>query len=117
VSYGFVGVAMTDAVQTCFSPSPEGAIYNERMEMFREGVQTAEAIIFLQRALEAKQVPDDLARKIGEMLDERARYYLRAQEILRAGTCWRAFEGSNWQERDDRLFALCAEVAAKTGAK
>jgi hypothetical protein len=87
------------------------------MEMFREGVQVCEAIIFLQRAVVNKQVGDDVAKRIEDLLNERARYYLRAQCPGRAGTRWHPMECSNWQERDDKLFALCAEVAAKTGAK
>jgi hypothetical protein len=32
-----------------------------------------------------------------------------------SGFAW--FVGSGWQERDDRLYALCAEVAGKLAAK
>ncbi len=105
VSYGGNGIDMRDSVAACFSPGPDGAIFNERMEMFREGVQVGEAILFLERALEDKKVSADVAKKIGGLLDERARYYLRAFQN------YKSFECSGWQERDDRLFALCAEVA------
>jgi hypothetical protein len=105
---------MTDAVVACFSPGPDGAMFNERMEIFREGVQVGEAILFLERALEDKKVSGEVAKKIGDLLDERARYFLRAEEQQ---STFNTFACSAWQERDDRLFALCAEVAAKTGAK
>jgi hypothetical protein len=109
VSWSGQGIGMTDAITACFSPGPEGAIFNERMEVFREGVQVGEAILFLERALEEKKVSGDLEKKIGILLDERARYYLRGYHNFRS------FECSNWQERDDRLFALCAEVAGAAG--
>jgi hypothetical protein len=102
---------MNDSCIALFSPGPDGAIFNERMEVFREGVQVGEAILFLERALEDKKVSGDTEKKIGNLLDERARYYLRGFQNYKSLEC------SNWQERDDRLFALCAEVVAKTGAK
>jgi hypothetical protein len=113
----FKGVGPGESTVALFSPGPDGAVFNQRMEMFREGVQVAEAIVLLQRAQEEKRVTPELSRKIDELLDERARYYLRAQEVARGGNRWLALECSDWQGRDDRLFALCAEVAAKTGAK
>jgi hypothetical protein len=114
VSWGGQGICMTDAVTACFSPGPDGAAFNERMEVFREGVQVGEAILFLERALEDKKVSADVAKRIGELLDERARNLLRAEEH---GSTFHVFAGSGWQERDDRLFALCAEVARVTGGK
>lgn len=111
VSWSGQGIGMTDAITACFSPGPDGAIFNERMEAFREGVQVGEAILFLERALEDKKVSGAMERKIGNLLNERARYYLRGVRNFRS------FECSTWQERDDRLFALCAEAAAETGAR
>jgi hypothetical protein len=75
-------------------------------------VQVAEAIIFLQRAMEAGKIDGDLAKRIAAALDERARYYLRAR--FPHTTALLSFESSNWQERDDRLFALAAEAAEYT---
>ncbi|HOX05912.1 MAG TPA: DUF6067 family protein [Planctomycetota bacterium] len=114
VSYGGQGIDMQDAVVACFSPGPDGAAFNERMEIFREGVQVGEAIFFLQRAMEDKKVSPEVAKKINDLLDERARHMLRAEEH---GSTFHVFAGSGWQERDDRLFALCAEVAKAMGGK
>ena len=108
------GISMTNNTLSMTSPGPDGAIFNERLEMFREGVQVAEAIIFLQRALDAGPIDGDMAERIADLLNERARYYLRARFPHR--TCELAFECSNWQERDSRLFALAAEVAKRAGA-
>jgi hypothetical protein len=100
------------------SPGPDGAIFNERMEAFREGVQVAEAIIFLQKALEAGGLPDATKKRIAALLDERARYYLRTRfNTITARTNWISLESSRWQSRDERLFALCAEVAKGGTAK
>ena len=112
ISYEFNGIGMSDSLICCFSPGPDGAAFNGRMEMFREGVQACEAIIFLQRALEDKKVDVARAQKINDLLDERARYYCRARGN---GDNWLMLECSNWQARDDRLFALCAEVATLSG--
>jgi hypothetical protein len=114
ICYGGQGIAMTDAVVACFSPGADGAAFNERMEIFREGVQVGEAILFLERALEEKKVSPEVAKRIGELLDERARHLLRAEEH---GSTFHVFAGSGWPERDDRLFALCAEVAKASGGK
>jgi hypothetical protein len=99
-------------LQSMSSPGPDGVVFNERMEMFREGVQAAEAIIFLQRAVEGKKVSEDLNARIEAHLDERARSYLRTR--IGQDIHWACFGASGWQERDDRLFALAAEVARGT---
>ncbi|MGA2065867.1 MAG: glycoside hydrolase domain-containing protein [Thermoguttaceae bacterium] len=107
------GCSMPDNTLSVTTPGPDGAIFNERMEMLREGVEVAEAIIFVQRALEAGKIEGDLARRAAAVLDERARYYLRAR--FPHVTSLLSYETSNWQERDDRLFALAAEVAKTAG--
>jgi len=102
-------VGPPNSVMAMLSPGPAGAVFNERLEMFREGVQTAEAIIFIQQALEANRLGDALAGRCEKLLDERARYYLRTRPGQPRH--WLAFEASGWQERDGRLFALAGEVA------
>jgi hypothetical protein len=116
-NYG--GCSWRENVMAMTSPGPDGASFNARLEAFREGVQTAEAVIFVQRALDAGKVGEDLAKRAAALLDERARYYLRAyfyfnEGHLNNGTAWAC---SNWQERDGQLFALAAEVAKATGGK
>ncbi len=91
------------------SPGPDGATFNERLEMFREGVQLAEAIICVQRALDAGRLDEVQARRTRDLLDERARYYLRTRPGQPAN--WWSFESSPWQDRDARLFALAAQAA------
>jgi hypothetical protein len=112
-SYSAVGPENNTCSMT--SPGPDGAIFNERLEMFREGAQIAEAINFLTKALDAGKVKGDLATKISAALDERARYYLRTRYPF--GSAFLSFESSNWQARDDALFALAAEVAKVSGGR
>jgi hypothetical protein len=109
------GCSMPTNTLSMTSPGPDGAMFNERLEMLREGVQVAEAIIFVQRALDAGKIDGDLSKRAAALLDERARYYLRAR--FPHVTCRLAFESSNWQQRDSQLFALAAEVAKATGAR
>ena len=111
----YAAVGPTNNTRAMTSPGPAGAIFNERLEMFREGVQITEAVVFLQKALESKAAGGELAKKIEDLLDERARYYLRTRANQECN--WLALECSAWQERDDRLLALCAEVAKQTGGK
>jgi hypothetical protein len=104
------------------APGPDGALFTERLEMFREGAQIAEAITFLTRALDAKKVSGDLEARIVAALDERARYYLRARwpfgpRYEFGGDAYLSFISSNWQARDDLLFSLAAEVARANGGK
>ena len=72
-------------------------------------------MIFLQKALDSGKATGELAQRIKDLLDVRARHYLRT----RAGSpmLWVVFEGSGWQERDEQLFSLCSEVAGATAVK
>jgi len=98
-------------------PGPKGPAPTWRSEVFREGLQTREAMIFLQKAMDAGKATGDLAQKIKDLLDVRARHYLRTRAGGGVPLLWVAFEGSGWQERDEGLFALAAEVARATGVK
>jgi len=78
---------------------PDGPVPSTRSEMFREGLQVREAMIYLQKALDADMVDADLAERIRNLLTRRARNMLRADGHR------------DWQRNEARLFALCAEVA------
>ncbi|HOX05275.1 MAG TPA: hypothetical protein PK280_02645 [Planctomycetota bacterium] len=115
-SYEAVGPENNTCSMT--APGPDGALWTERLEMFREGAQIAEAITFLTKALDARKVSGDLEKRIVEALDERARYYLRARwpfgpRYEFGGDAYLSFISSNWQARDELLFSLAAEVARK----
>jgi len=108
-------IGPVNSVMAMTSPGPAGAMFNERLEMFREGVQVAEAIIYLQRMCDAGHASEELAREIRQALDERARYYLRT--VPGQPAHWWALESSPWQDRDRRLFELAARVAASSEAQ
>jgi hypothetical protein len=106
------GVGFRNTVRAMLSPGPEGAVFNERLEMFREGLQVAEAIVQVQRGLESDRLEPAIVKRIESLLDERARYYLHTQDAETDNLPWWGYQGSSWRERDARLFALAAEVSA-----
>jgi len=108
-------VGPVNNTKAMLSPGPAGAVFNERLEMFREGAQITEAIAFLQKACEEKKAGADLAARVAKLLDERARYYVRTRRG-QSGNWW-SLESSAWQERDDALYALAAEAARAAGGK
>ncbi len=90
------------------SRGPVGPMVNERFETFREGMQIAEAVAFIRRALDSGKMSPELAERSMNLLDDRARYYIRTRQGQRA--LWLAY-ASGSTARDEALFALCTEVA------
>ncbi len=87
--------------------------------MFREGVQVAEAVIRVRKALATGNLSPDLAKRCETLLDERARRYCKATlSRKRAGDLynWKVLEAVGWQDYGKRLFALASEVS-KGGAQ
>jgi hypothetical protein len=115
------GVGPRNNTMAFIAAGPEGPVFSERLEAFREGIQTAEAIVLLQKALDAKAVGGDLVRRIEALLDERARQYLRNCTPTPKGasqdSTWMTMEATNWLGSNEKLFALVAEVAAKLHEK
>jgi hypothetical protein len=111
------GLGFRSAVQAMLSPGKGGATFNEKLEMFREGVQIAEAIVQVQRGLESGRLGAELAGKIEDLLDERARYWLHTLDAEVCDLPWWSLECSGWQERDRKLFALAGRVAKTLGGK
>jgi len=96
------------------APGPDGAIATERYEMFREGVQVAEAVILVRTALAGGKLNADLAKRCQTLLDARAGHYVKATAIRKqAGDVydWRLLEAAGWQDNDDRLYALADAVS------
>jgi len=103
------------------SDGADGPIASVRSEMLREGLQEAEARVFVQNAL----LNEDLRTKLGpalagrakELCDQRTRdlRYLSEYSIADLGKePWKAhyiFSPSEWQERSLRLYEMAAEVA------
>ena len=87
-----------DSTRALLAPGPDGAIATERFEMLREGVELAEAILFVQRALDDKKISGDLEQRANRLLDERDEAFLRHWSTGRF-------------ERDRKLLDLAGEVA------
>lgn len=88
------------STQAMLAPGVDGPILTERFEMLREGVELAEATLFVEKALEGGKVTGELAAKANRLLDERGDAFI-----------------NNWQDgrldRDARLIALAGEIAGK----
>jgi len=86
------------STRSLLAAGPDGAIATGRYEMFREGVQQCEAILYLQRALNGGKLAKPLADKVNAYLDERSG----------------KFSNASWpidrRDLDRRLLALAAEV-------
>ncbi|HOX07897.1 MAG TPA: hypothetical protein PK280_15970, partial [Planctomycetota bacterium] len=103
-----------DAERCLLAPGPDGAVATERFENFREGTELAEAIIYLERMLLEKKVSGELESKVSRFLDERAEAFINYW-YGRGGTFTNRWTPAGLAERDARLLALCAEVAAQSG--
>ena len=114
------GVTATNNTLALLSPGPDGAVASERFEMFREGVQTAEMIIYLRKAVLAGGLGADLVKRINVLLDSRARDILRNQNPVAYGPrrdpgTWLTAECMNRRRRNADLLALADEAAAGPG--
>lgn len=104
------------ATAALLAPGRDGAISTMRFEMLREGLQEAEARIFIEKALTTPELrsrlPDAVATRLQDLLDERVRDYLRAAGAYSVGNeDWIWFASSGWQKRTARLYAAAGEVA------
>jgi hypothetical protein len=52
-------------------------VATERFEMFREGVELAEAILFIERAIQEKKLSGDLQKRANRYLDERGEAFIK----------------------------------------
>jgi hypothetical protein len=110
--YYFVGNGAGTGGPSCstlalLAPGPDGPVATERFEMFREGVELAEAILFIQRAIEEKKIAGDLDARANRYLDERGEAFIKGWYGVR---CMQA-------EHDEKLLTLAGEVARTLGGK
>jgi hypothetical protein len=95
------------AVPCFLGAGPAGPLPTTRSEMFREGLQVREAMTFLLQAADGGKLAPEMLRKCNDLLTRRAAGMIREM----------ADDHHDWQENEDNLFALCAEVAAAAGGK
>jgi hypothetical protein len=105
-----------DAQRAILAPGPSGPVATERFESFREGVEVAEAILFLESALQEKKISGPLAVKVNQCLDERGETFCRYW-YERGWDFINRMSPAGHLERDARLFSLCAEVATESNAR
>ena len=86
-------------------PGPKGPVASVRYENAREGIQAAEAVIFVEKALVEKRVPAELEARAWKLIDERINCLrLHAIDLGSAG----------WQERCRQLFELASQLPRTT---
>jgi len=90
-----------DSTMAVLAPGPDGPVATERFEMLREGVELAEAVLFIQRAIEDKKIGGDLEQRANRYLDERGEAFLKGWFGVRYVQA----------EQDEKLLGLAGEVA------
>ena len=97
------------------SPAPDGpSAGNERFEALREGLQIAEAILFIQKGLDGGKLPGELAARARAVLDERCKR-LMDSFVLADKSGKKRFDPriymADAEARENTLFQTAAEVA------
>jgi hypothetical protein len=99
----------------------KGPVPTFRSEMIRQGLQEAEARVFIEKILTDKTrraaLDKDLVERCQAVLDERVRNMIRAAGRMEAHDTidWLWYASSGWQERSRELYSAAAELAAKAG--
>jgi elongation factor P--beta-lysine ligase len=89
-------------------PGPDGPVATERFEMFREGVELAEALIFIERAIQEKKLSPALQQKAEKALDARSNAFIMD---------WFTIRDMPGAEEDAKLLSLAGEVEKALGKK
>jgi elongation factor P--beta-lysine ligase len=83
-------------------PGPDGPVATERFEMFREGVELAEALLFIERAIQEKKLSADFQRRAERDLEARSNAFIMN---------WFGIRDMPGAEEDAKLLDLAGEVA------
>jgi len=94
-------------------PGPDGAEPSARFEAILEGIQEAEARIFIEQAVERDLLPKDVARRVTDVLNRHNSDTLYIPVHASADLLTEAAAG--WQARSRRLYRAAAEVAGRVG--
>lgn len=94
----------------------DGPLSTVRFEQLREGVQQAEAMIFVAEAVgeHADDLGPELADRCRSLLRERIRFCLRRAPEQYGQHYFRSYH-HEWQELNAELFTTAAEVSARLG--
>jgi hypothetical protein len=82
-------------------PGPDGPVATERYEMFREGVVMTEALLFVERAIQAKKLSAELQQRAERALEARSHAFIMDWFSIRDMPA----------EEDGKLLDLAGEVA------
>jgi len=96
-------------------PGRAGAVATIKTEAMREGLQEAEARIFIEQTLVKKRITGPLAERCQRLLDERADFCRMVHSSAGYGKTapLRVTYGAGWQQRSADLYRLAAEVAGR----
>jgi len=89
-------------------PGPDGPVATERYEMFREGVEIAETLLFIERAIQEKKLTPELQQKAEQALEARSNAFIMD---------WFTIRDMPGAEEDAKLLGLAGEVARGMGKK
>lgn len=90
-------------------PGQNGAEGSQRMEVLKEGVEEAEARIYIEQALDQGSLPPELAKRAVDVLNshEQENYFIP----MSSSQAFIPFF-MDWQGRARRLFTVAAQIAA-----
>ena len=83
-------------------PGPDGPVATERFEMFREGVELTEALLFIERAIQEKRLSAALQQRAERELEARSHAFIMD---------WFSIRDMPAAEEDAKLLDLAGEVA------
>ena len=89
-------------------PGPDGPVGTERYEMFREGVEIAETLLFIEQAIQEKKLGPELQQKAEQALEARSNAFIMD---------WFTIRDMPGAEEDAKLLGLAGEVAREMGKK
>ena len=89
-------------------PGPDGPVATERYEMFREGVEIAETLLFIERAIQEKKLTPELQQKAEKALEARSQAFIMD---------WFTIRDMPGAEEDAKLLDLAGEVARELERK
>jgi len=87
-------------------PGPDGPVATERYEMFREGVELAETLLFIEQAIQEKKLTPALQQKAEQALEARSNAFIMD---------WFTIRDMPGAEEDAKLLSLAGEVAREMG--
>ena len=118
-NWGAYAQGPNNGAAALLAPGNDGPLGTQRFEAMREGIQVCEAMIFIQKALEEKEIDGDLAVRANKVLDDHAKGVVGSWSIKLEQRGKRTRKRAVWSldkylegfaERESALFEMAAEV-------